>query len=88
MNGGLRIGIDVGGTFTKAVAVDAATLELRASAALPTTHEATEGVAEGIAQVDPYAVDVASGTEAQPGVKDPARLRAFMEAAGVGAEVA
>jgi N-methylhydantoinase A len=51
VNSGLRIGIDVGGTFTKAVAVDAATLELRASAALPTTHEASEGVAAGIAHV-------------------------------------
>jgi N-methylhydantoinase A/oxoprolinase/acetone carboxylase beta subunit len=46
---GLRIGVDVGGTFTKAVAVDAATLELRASAAVPTTHGHAEGVAAGIA---------------------------------------
>jgi len=51
VNSGLRIGIDVGGTFTKAVAVDAATLELRASAAVPTTHTASEGVAAGIAHV-------------------------------------
>jgi N-methylhydantoinase A/oxoprolinase/acetone carboxylase beta subunit len=48
VNSGLRIGIDVGGTFTKAVAVDAATLELRASAAVPTTHEAAEGVVAGV----------------------------------------
>jgi phosphoribosylanthranilate isomerase len=41
-----------------------------------------ENVAEGIAEVDPYAVDVASGVEASPGVKDPARVRAFLEAAG------
>jgi phosphoribosylanthranilate isomerase len=38
-------------------------------------------VAEGIAATRPYAVDVASGTEAEPGVKDPDKLRAFMEAA-------
>jgi N-methylhydantoinase A/oxoprolinase/acetone carboxylase beta subunit len=50
MTGGLRIGIDVGGTFTKAVAIEARTLELRASATVPTTHEADEGVAVGIAQ--------------------------------------
>ena len=50
MSGGLRIGIDVGGTFTKAVAVDAGSLELRASAAVPTSHEAAEGVAAGIAE--------------------------------------
>jgi phosphoribosylanthranilate isomerase len=40
-----------------------------------------ENVAEGIGEVDPYAVDVASGTEASPGVKDPEKLRAFLEAA-------
>jgi len=41
-----------------------------------------ENVAEGIAALDPYAVDVASGVEAAPGVKDPARLTAFLSAAG------
>jgi phosphoribosylanthranilate isomerase len=46
-----------------------------------------ENVAEGIAAVDPYAVDVASGTEAAPGIKDPAKVRAFLEAAAP-AEVA
>ncbi|MEA2294790.1 MAG: phosphoribosylanthranilate isomerase [Solirubrobacteraceae bacterium] len=40
-----------------------------------------DNVAEGIAELQPYAVDVASGTEASPGVKDPAKLRAFFEAA-------
>jgi phosphoribosylanthranilate isomerase len=37
---------------------------------------------EGIAALDPYAVDVASGVEASPGVKDPAKVRAFLDAAG------
>jgi phosphoribosylanthranilate isomerase len=37
-------------------------------------------VGEAIAQVRPFAVDVASGTEARPGVKDPERLRAFAAA--------
>jgi phosphoribosylanthranilate isomerase len=40
-----------------------------------------ENVAEGIAAVGPYAVDVASGVEASPGVKDPEKLTAFMAAA-------
>ena len=44
-------------------------------------------VAEAIAATQPYAVDVASGTEASPGVKDPEKLRAFA-AAVEGAEVA
>ena len=37
-------------------------------------------VAQAIALVRPWAVDVSSGVEARPGIKDPARLRAFMEA--------
>ncbi|MBN8249482.1 MAG: phosphoribosylanthranilate isomerase [Verrucomicrobia bacterium] len=37
-------------------------------------------VAGAIEQVRPFAVDVSSGVEASPGHKDPARLRAFLEA--------
>ena len=40
-----------------------------------------ENVAEGIAAVHPYAVDVASGVEAEPGIKDPAKLEAFLSVA-------
>ena len=40
-----------------------------------------ENVAEGIATVYPWAVDVASGVEAEPGVKDPEKVEAFMVAA-------
>jgi phosphoribosylanthranilate isomerase len=39
-----------------------------------------ENVAEAIAAVHPFAVDVASGTEASPGVKDPEKMKAFAEA--------
>ena len=39
-----------------------------------------ENVGEAVAEVHPSAVDVASGTEAQPGLKDPEKLRAFAEA--------
>jgi phosphoribosylanthranilate isomerase len=38
-------------------------------------------VAAGIAALAPHAVDVASGVEAEPGIKDPDKLRAFMAAA-------
>ena len=39
-----------------------------------------DNVGEAIAAVRPFAVDTASGTEAEPGRKDPARLAAFFRA--------
>ncbi|HVA33881.1 MAG TPA: hydantoinase/oxoprolinase family protein [Candidatus Baltobacteraceae bacterium] len=44
----LRLGIDVGGTFTDVVAIDASTRTLVARVKVPTTHDAPEGVAAGI----------------------------------------
>jgi phosphoribosylanthranilate isomerase len=41
-----------------------------------------DNVAEGIAATAPWAVDVASGVEASPGIKDPAKVEAFLAAAG------
>ncbi|MEC3977000.1 hydantoinase/oxoprolinase N-terminal domain-containing protein [Amycolatopsis sp. H20-H5] len=44
----MRIGIDVGGTFTDAVAVDAETFDLLAQAKVPISHGHPDGVAHGI----------------------------------------
>jgi phosphoribosylanthranilate isomerase len=39
-----------------------------------------DNVGEAVRQVRPYAVDVASGVEVRPGIKDHARMRAFADA--------
>ncbi len=39
-----------------------------------------ENVGEAIRRVEPFAVDVASGVEAEPGRKDPEKLRRFFKA--------
>ncbi len=45
---GIRVGIDVGGTFTHAVAIDGATLAVLGKSKVPTTHKDKSGVARGI----------------------------------------
>ena len=39
-------------------------------------------VVEALVRVRPYALDVSSGVESAPGVKDPEKLRAFFTALG------
>ena len=69
----VRIGIDVGGTFTDAVVLDSESYELLGQVKVPTTHSAPEGVAKGIVealhrvleehQIDPGEVEfIAHGT--------------------------
>lgn len=59
--GRIRIGIDVGGTFTDVVAVDAQTFRLLDQLKVPTTHDAEDGVARGI-------IDALEGMLARLGV--------------------
>jgi N-methylhydantoinase A/oxoprolinase/acetone carboxylase beta subunit len=47
----VRVGIDVGGTFTKAIAIVPGDAHPLAEAVHPTTHHAPGGVSEGVAEV-------------------------------------
>ena len=47
-----------------------------------------DNVGDGIAATRPFAVDTASGTEAEPGRKDPAKLEAFFRAVAHADELA
>ena len=44
----IRVGIDVGGTFTKAVAIEMVTGQIIGKVTVPTTHSSSNGVSTGI----------------------------------------
>lgn len=48
---GMRVGVDVGGTFTKAVAYDLVAGQVVSQAVVPTTHLHVNGVAAGVVEV-------------------------------------
>lgn len=48
MGRSVRMGIDVGGTHTKAVAIDNATHEIIGKSSVKTTHDDPRGVAAGV----------------------------------------
>ncbi|MEC0175420.1 hydantoinase/oxoprolinase family protein [Paenibacillus favisporus] len=47
----VRVGIDVGGTFTDAAVIDNETFEVIGKMKIPTTHHDEDGVAKGIVQI-------------------------------------
>ena len=50
MSKSVRVGIDIGGTHTKAVAIDNSTHEIIGKSGVKTTHDHPRGVAEGVAE--------------------------------------
>lgn len=51
MGNKVRIGIDVGGTFTDAVVIENSSGKILAKRKIPTTHTSSQGVAEGITKI-------------------------------------
>jgi phosphoribosylanthranilate isomerase len=67
-----------GETFNWALAAQAV---LRGGRVLLAGGLTPENVGSAIQQVNPFGVDVSSGVESAPGVKDPRKIRAFIDAA-------
>lgn len=72
---GVRSGVGVQPNWDHAAQVARQTCMMLAGGLDP------ENVAEAIMRVHPWGVDVSSGVEQQPGIKDPGRIAAFVAAA-------
>jgi phosphoribosylanthranilate isomerase len=72
---GVRSGVGVSPNWDHAAQVARQTCVMLAGGLDP------ENVAEAIMRVHPWGVDVSSGVEQQPGIKDPGRIAAFVAAA-------
>ncbi len=60
----IRVGVDVGGTFTKAVALRTRPAVLCGRAVVPTTHRSAVGVAEGVGQALEQVLEQLAGERA------------------------
>ena len=74
------LGFDTGGTFTDAAILDGERRVVATAKSLTTHWDLSIGIAGAIRAVRPWAVDVASGVESSPGVKDAARMARFVAA--------
>lgn len=86
---GGRRGVTRGGTGTSFDWQAVASVRSRITKPLIVAGGLTaENVCEAIRTLSPWAVDVASGVESAVGVKDPAKITAFMEAVNNAGDVA
>ena len=65
MTRAFRIGIDVGGTFTKAVLIDTVTREVIGRSSVLTTHDHARGVAAGVVEVFRTVLETSSAAPEQ-----------------------
>jgi phosphoribosylanthranilate isomerase len=83
VSGGLGVAFDwkVGADLVRSAYASAQPAERELPKLIVAGGLRSENVAEAIATLRPWGVDVASGVESQPGSKDPQRLRDFLAAA-------
>ena len=63
---GVRVGVDVGGTFTKSIAFDLERDAVVAQAVVPTSHRDSAGVAAGVVEAVARVVAEVGGVRCLP----------------------